>query len=224
MKKILIVDDEPLILFSLAKALKGDGLEVKTVNNGSDAVEESRRCFYQLCFLDLRLPDMNGLDVMLKIKQHSPESKILVMSASCIDDATKELIEKNSYLFIPKPFELAYVKAITQQLMENGMAFPDSAAGTIPPVNEWRRIERTACFKAIMFRVNCPDDIEILYHNGYIVDVSKAGMGINTAYPVKPGSLISFDAIMDGIDYVAGFVRNTVLIDNNMFRAGIEFV
>lgn len=127
MKKGLVVDDEPLILYALARTLRNDGMEVKTVNNGSAAIEEIQHCFYHLCFLDLCLPDISGIDVMMKIKELSPESKILVMSASCIDDSVKELIEKNAYLFIPKPFELMYVKAIVHQIMESGTIFPHSA-------------------------------------------------------------------------------------------------
>jgi len=119
MKKGLVVDDEPLILYALARTLQNDGMEVTTVNNGSAALEEIRHCFYHLCFLDLCLPDISGIDVMMKIKELSPESKILIMSASCIDESVKKLIEENACLFIPKPFELTHVRAIVHQLMEN---------------------------------------------------------------------------------------------------------
>ncbi len=222
MKKVLVVDDEPLILYSLAKTLQDDGMEVTTVDNGTDAIEASRRCFYNLSFLDLRLPDIHGVDVMMKIKELSPESKILAMSASCIDDKFKELIEKNAYLFIPKPFELKYVKAIAHQIVESGTAFPHSAGYATTygktPADEHRRIERTAHSKAIMYKVNCLDDVQILNENGHIVDISKAGMCIHTDYPVRPGSVIRFDAAEVGIAYNTGIVRNTSLINNNMYR------
>lgn len=228
MKKILVVDDEPLILYSLAKTLQNDGMEVKTFNSGSDAITESRRCFYNLSFLDLCLPDMHGVDVMMKIKELSPETKILVMSASCLDDRLKALIAKNAYLFIPKPFELMHVKTIAHQIVESGTAFPHSAgyAATYgrAPEDESRRIERSACSKAIMYKLNCLDDVEILNQNGHVVDISKEGMSIHTDYPVKPGSVIRFDMVEEGIDYNTGIVRNTVLINKNMYRAGIEFV
>ena len=228
MKKILVVDDEPLILYSLAKTLQSDGVEVKTVNNGSDAIEESRRCFYNLSFLDMCLPDMHGVDVMMKIKELSPGSKILAMSSSCIDDRFKELIEKNAYLFIPKPFELMHVKAIAHQIMESGTAFPHSAAYATTYgrtlADERRRIERTAYSKAITYKVSCLDNVEILDQSGHIVDISKAGMGIHTDYPVRPGSVIRFDMVKDWGDYKTGIVRNTVLLNKNMYRAGIELL
>ncbi len=228
MKKILVADDEPLILYSLAKTLQHDGMQVKTVDNGSDAILESRRCFYNICFLDLCLPDMHGIDVMMKIKELSPETKILLMSASCIDDRLKGLIENNAYLFIPKPFELMHVKAIVHQILESGTPFSHSAAFAATygktPADECRRIERTPYSKAIMYRVNCLDDVEILNQKGDVVDISREGMCIHTDYPVKPGSVIRFDVVKEGIDYRTGIVRNTVLINKDIYRAGIEFV
>ncbi len=228
MKKVLVVDDEPLILYSLAKTLQSDGIKVKTFDNGSDAIEESRRCFYNLSFLDLCLPDMQGIDALLKIKELSPETKILVMSASCLDDKIKELIDKNAYLFIPKPFELMHVKAIAHQIIESGTAFPHSAGYAAiygrNPEDESRHVKRTAFTKAIMYKINCLDDVEVLNQNGHIVDISEEGMSIHTDYPVKPGSVIRFDMVKEGVDYNTGIVRNTVVISNNMYRAGIEFV
>ncbi|MGO9379672.1 MAG: response regulator [Dissulfurispiraceae bacterium] len=224
MKKVLIVDDEPLILFSLARALKGSGLAIKTVDNGSAAIEEVRQSTYQLCFLDLCLPDMNGIDVMLKIKQHSPECNIVIMSSSSVDAATKELIEKNASLFIPKPFELTYVKAIAQQLTDDNQVKSLPGVTMIKTDDERRRMERSSSSKTITCIVNCPDTNEAIDMNAHVVSISKAGMGIHTTHPVKPGSIIRFDAIEEGFDYMAGVVRNTVPIDNNMYRAGIEFI
>jgi len=69
--KILIVDDQVSFLNGMSKALKsycdypGD---IKTVENGAMAIEEVGSCFYDICFLDLNLPDMHGLDVMEKIQ------------------------------------------------------------------------------------------------------------------------------------------------------------
>jgi len=124
MKKILVIDDEALIRYSLAITLQDDGMEVKTVSNGLTAIEESRRCFFNLCIIDLGLPDIHGVDVMMKIKELSPESKILVMTASCIDNRSKKLIEENADLFVAKPFELTHIKAIVDKLLANSSAFP----------------------------------------------------------------------------------------------------
>ena len=74
MQKILLVDDEALILYSLSKTLRHCGSEVTTVTNGTDALSEIQRNSYDICFLDVQLPDANGLDLMKTIRNDSPST------------------------------------------------------------------------------------------------------------------------------------------------------
>ncbi|MBF0560047.1 MAG: response regulator [Nitrospirae bacterium] len=232
MKKVLIVDDEPLIQYSLAKILQDSKTEVNTVNNGADAIEACRSSFYDLCFLDLALPDMIGIDLMMEIKKLSHETIILAMSASHINYYYRELIDKSAHMFIPKPFELTYIKALAQQLLEKGPnpsgsrvdASSSSAGHKSNPISERRFIDRIPYSKEITFNVNCLENIKALEQNAHIVDISKAGMGIHTACPVESGCVIRFDVLNDGANYVAGIVKNSMLIDDNTYRCGIEFV
>jgi len=120
-KKILIVDDDQYILEVMSKALckvcnfRG---EIKTVKNGKDAIKEVSDCFYNICFLDIKLPDLNGLDVMKKIKEISPETRIAIMSGSFITDDMKRAIEEGASLFIEKPFDLSQIKPFVKQVSE----------------------------------------------------------------------------------------------------------
>ncbi|MEW6599543.1 MAG: response regulator [Nitrospirota bacterium] len=104
-KKILIVDDELAILTGLSKALRelcGFPGEIRTVVNGREAVYEARSCFYDICFLDIKLPDINGLDVMRDIHYVSPETSIMLMSASHVRDDLKQIIEKGEAFSISR--------------------------------------------------------------------------------------------------------------------------
>jgi len=225
MHRILVVDDEPLTLYSLSMLLREDG-EVTTVSNGTDAIRVSQHSFYDLCLLDLCLPDMDGIDVMMEIRKLSPKSKILVMSSSCVNGNGKELIEKNAYSFIPKPFELAYLKAILRRAMKEedttACGHSDSQVKTF--ANEQRRLERTLFSRQITYTINTLDKPDFPELEGHVVDISEIGMGMITGYPVKTGSVIRFDMMQDVVDYKAGVVANTCVVDNGLFRAGIEFV
>jgi CheY-like chemotaxis protein len=117
MKRILIVDDEQLILYGLSKTLHGLA-EVRTVATGREALLEVRSSFYDLCFLDIYLPDINGLVVMKKIKEISSETKVVIMTASQVNDHIKRAIEARADFFIAKPFKLPQIKVIAERALE----------------------------------------------------------------------------------------------------------
>lgn len=117
-KKILIVDDEPLLLQGLEKALRTDGLEVTTAETAKAALAEISAAPCELCFLDVFLPDRQGTDLLTEIKRISPQTKVIVMTAGVINSAMKEMIEKNAYLFITKPFDLLQVRMLAKRTIE----------------------------------------------------------------------------------------------------------
>ncbi|MBI5527424.1 MAG: response regulator [Deltaproteobacteria bacterium] len=113
MKKVLICDDESLILMSLSSAvrmLSGYPVEVHAVPTGGDALDEARAQTFDLCFLDIRLPDVSGLDVMKEIRARSPGTVIVVISACEVTGEMMSLIAENEARFIPKPFEIAQIQ------------------------------------------------------------------------------------------------------------------
>ncbi len=122
MKKILVVDDESFLLDGLGKALQNDTAEVKTVETGNAALQEVAATPYQLCFLDICLPDLEGTDVLKKMKEISPKIKVIMMSAGVVTSAMQEIIEKHAYMFINKPFDLLQVKMLAKNILEEETA------------------------------------------------------------------------------------------------------
>ncbi len=211
-KRILIVDDELLILSGLSKALHKlcnfQG-EIKTVETAREAIDEISLCFYDICFLDIDLPDLNGLDVMKKINEISPETSIAIITALHIDDDMKRKIEEGASLFIPKPFDISQIKAFVKQALEGGG-------------EERRQFERRPLMKTVNYSVSVLDlgKSKILNLKDDIIDISNAGVGIRTYYPLLPGRVLMFK---EGIGHKAGIVKWSVIVDNNC-RVGIKFV
>ena len=119
-ERILIVDDEPIILSQMLKGLCqicGFRGEIKTVENGKEAIDEICRYFYNICFLDIGLPDINGLEVMEMINRMSPETKIVIMSAAYITEDMKKKIEEGASMFIEKPFDFYQIKTFMKQTL-----------------------------------------------------------------------------------------------------------
>jgi len=117
MKRILIVDDENLILYSLSSALRQDDTYIKAVACGKDAVNEAAHVFYQLCFLDINLPDINGLEVMKSVKKISPATKIVIMTGGVVDSSMLKFIQEKAVLLIPKPFDLDRIKTFVDRVL-----------------------------------------------------------------------------------------------------------
>ncbi len=129
-KKILIVDDEPLICSVLSRTLYkfiDSPVEVVTIERGEDAVKKIGQCFYDVCLLDINLPDLNGLDVMKKINEMSPGTKIAVMTAGCVDDEMKKKIEKGASMFFSKPVNLDKLKLFVKNILDGIGMFPEQA-------------------------------------------------------------------------------------------------
>jgi len=116
MPKILLVDDENLILYSLSRTLTHEGAKVTAVTSGTDALREIRQCPYDICFLDVHLPDANGLDLMKTIREVSPHTAIIIMTAVYLDDQRLQGLRSQGCHYLPKPFDLGHVTALVDEL------------------------------------------------------------------------------------------------------------
>jgi DNA-binding response OmpR family regulator len=115
--RILVVEDEVDLQEAIAEGLRLDGYAVDTCDNGENAYELLYVENYDLVILDLNLPQMDGLEVLEKIRDEKPELKILILSArGCVADKVKGLdIGANDYL--TKPFDFAELEARIRNLL-----------------------------------------------------------------------------------------------------------
>ncbi len=119
MTKILLVDDEILLLRSLTATLRHDGADVTAVANGKDALTEISRLPYDICFLDVQLPDANGLDLMNVVRKVSPETRVIIMTAVDLDDRQLNDLRANEGHYLPKPFDLDEVRLLVRRIRKN---------------------------------------------------------------------------------------------------------
>jgi DNA-binding NtrC family response regulator len=118
MKKILLVDDETFFLQVLNRALQSPSTEVKTVETGKAALQEVAATPYHLCFLDICLPDLDGTEVLKRIAEISPKTKVIMMTAGDVTDNMQQVIEKYAYMFLTKPFDLIQLRLLTKSIPE----------------------------------------------------------------------------------------------------------
>ena len=116
--RILIVDDESSITGALELILGERGYEIKTASSVSEAVEMLEGRAFDLVFTDLRLPDASGIELLDRIKQDSPETEVVLMTAHGSLDVTIEAIKKGAYYYLEKPFTPDQVIMLIERTLE----------------------------------------------------------------------------------------------------------
>lgn len=226
MKKILIVDDEQSTLLGLSKAMYKccdfDG-EVKTVENGKDAIHEISHCQYDICFLDLILPDIHGLDVLKKINEISPGTKVAVMSASIITDEMEMKIKDGASVFFPKPLNLNEIKVFLQKALKEISDVNGSQKALLKgDIRKKRRVERQHVINPINCSISIldykgPDQVDI---KGIITSISDTGLGFYTDHYLEPGHMLRFNI---GGKQKEGIVKWSMMIERH-YSVGIKFL
>ena len=110
MNKIMVVDDEKNIRVMLKRVLSGDQYEVNEAVNGMEALEKMSREKYDALLLDLRMPEMSGLEVIDKIREMELNTPIIMMSAYGTVPEAVEAMKRGAVDYLIKPFDLDELK------------------------------------------------------------------------------------------------------------------
>lgn len=107
--KILIVDDEENLLSSLKRALKKDGVEVITATTIEEAEYAIKNTFFDIVLADIRLTGVlghEGLELLPYVKEHSPQTKVIIMTAYGSPSIEREAYKKGAFFYFDKPIDL----------------------------------------------------------------------------------------------------------------------
>src|SRR5580698_1206713 len=120
---ILVVDDEINVRKTLAISLETDGHQVVGVSNGEDALAEAAHNHFDVAFVDLRLKNKSGADLIPELIAKSPWMRIVVITAFASVDSAVETMKRGAVDYITKPFTPKQIKKITDALASrNGKA------------------------------------------------------------------------------------------------------
>ena len=115
--RILIIDDDENIRKALAAILEEEGYTVDTAENAKQAIEKTEKNIYNLALIDMRLPDMEGIELLTKMKDTTPKMrKVIVTGYPTLHNAI-EAVNRGADAYILKPFDVEKVLAtIKEQL------------------------------------------------------------------------------------------------------------
>jgi two-component system NtrC family response regulator len=115
--RILIVDDDENIRKVLVAILEDEGYVVESVGTARKAIEATRRKFYNVALIDIRLPDMEGTELLTRMKNTVPRArKIIITGYPTLQNAI-DAVNRKADAYIMKPFDVKKVlKTIEEQL------------------------------------------------------------------------------------------------------------
>lgn len=118
-ERILIIDDEKVLRRSLALDFKDEGFNVQTAESGLSGVKLAAQFKPRVVLLDLRLPDIDGIEVLETLRRQDDEMVVIMMTAYGDTQTTVDAIKRGAVNFIDKPFELAEIKQLVEQAIQN---------------------------------------------------------------------------------------------------------
>jgi len=143
--RILLVEDERKVASFVARALREQAYAVDVAENGSRALELASQVEYDAILLDLRLPDIDGLEVCRTLRRRGVNSPVLMLTARGLVEHRVEGLDAGADDYLTKPFALAELLARVRALVRRG--FQKSAAhlqfGDLGLERHRRRVERS---------------------------------------------------------------------------------
>jgi len=120
--RLLVVDDEPMILDLMVDLFKDQDVHVDTAANGSEACRKISQQAYDVIITDVRMPQMNGLDLYSEILDMRPEmeGRIIFMTGDLIDEEIAGFLSRVDAVSIPKPLEVPDVLSAVAETLERG--------------------------------------------------------------------------------------------------------
>ena len=115
--RILVVDDDENIRKVLVAILEDEGYDVESVGTAKDGIEKTRKKFYNVALIDIRLPDMEGIELLTRIKDTTPKMRKIVITGYPTLQNAVDAVNRGANAYILKPFDVEKVlQTIQEQL------------------------------------------------------------------------------------------------------------
>ncbi len=116
-RKILVVDDNELLRWGMTRGLSSPGFCVSasgTIRSAEDAIASDR---HSIVFLDVRLPDGNGFDLLDRIHAEFPATRVVLMTAHESEGDRDRALQAGAFRFLPKPFSISDAREIVEEIV-----------------------------------------------------------------------------------------------------------
>jgi DNA-binding NarL/FixJ family response regulator len=116
--RILIVDDEPAVCGFLENAIEFFGMQPKTINRSLEVAAEIKMTFYNIVLLDVFMPEKSGLELIEDFKEHSPETKIVMVTGRADTETAIQALRLGAFDFLEKPIDMELLSHTLNRALE----------------------------------------------------------------------------------------------------------
>ena len=114
---VLVVDDLKSIRLTLGGILEDEGYNVVLAEDGYQAIEMAKQTTFDLIFMDIKMPGINGVQTFREIKRINPEAVVIMMTAYSVEDLVREAVEEGAYAVVYKPFDIEKIVSIIESAL-----------------------------------------------------------------------------------------------------------
>ena len=114
---ILVVDDLRSSRLTLGGILEDEGHNVVLAENGYQAIEAAKQIPFDLIFMDIKMPGINGVQTFREVKKINPKAAVIMMTAYSVEDLVREALEEGAYAVVYKPFDIEHVVSIIESAL-----------------------------------------------------------------------------------------------------------
>lgn len=113
--QILVVDDQEGVRLTLKGILSRKGYQVSVAEDGFQALEAVRKNKFKVVFMDIKMPGMNGVETFIKMKEISPDTTVIMMTAFTLENEVTQAVQEGAYAIINKPFDMERIWQILEE-------------------------------------------------------------------------------------------------------------
>src|SRR3954463_12740952 len=147
--KILLIEDDAAIATTLRRILADEGHDVLLEQRGDRGLDRSRNEAFDVVITDLRLPGLNGLDLVRELHAAKPLLPIIVMTAHGTTETAIEATKFGAYEYLIKPFEMPALIELVGKALENSKAMSEPVEIGIPEAASSAIVGRSRAMQAI---------------------------------------------------------------------------
>ncbi len=111
----MIIDDEPIVGKRLKPALEKDSYQVEVFTTGADALKRFEEQSFDIVVTDVRMDEIDGIDVMTRVMDRSPGTKVIIITGYATIEMAREALAKGAFDFIAKPFKPNDLRAVIEK-------------------------------------------------------------------------------------------------------------